>query len=642
MKRTGKLLSVLLLAGLCAALLTLAGFADGDVEINRTNFPDPVFRSYVSGSDIDKNQDGVLSAGEIASVTSMSLGQKGISDLTGIGYFSALQTMFCYRNNLQSLDVSGCAALHSLICYENNLSSLDVSRNTDLQRLNCIGNNLTSLNVSGCADLISLYCDENSLSSLDVSGCAGLRDLSCGKNSLSSLDMSGCPAMQLLMCEDNDLTSLDVNGCPALVWLVCYENKLASLDISECPTLVTAVLNGTKETDNGHILYHNRNDGARLEFDELTVLLTSPTPGAIATVTATSAAGVNTVTWSASENAETYIIQRRTQADGVWGSWATIKAGVTGTTYQDAKATAGALCQYRVRGRNASGTGPFKTSGSVRTTAVRPGAISAVTAKATADKITVTWTASANAKTYQIQRQTYGESAWTTVKSGLTGLTYTDNAVKAGTKVRYRVRGKNDAGWGSFKVSSYVTALAKPGAISSVTVKAANGVTVTWTASSNAKTYLLQRQVYGSDAWTTVKNGLTDRSYADTAVKAGTKVRYRVRGVNEAGPGAFKVSSYVTAAAAKPGAISSLTATVTAGKITLKWTASSGASTYLVQRRAYQNGAWGNWSTVVSANKTLTCTDSKVTKGTKYQYRVRGNNAAGAGSFKTGSALTAK
>ncbi len=144
--------------------------------------------------------------------------------------------------------------------------------------------------------------------------------------------------------------------------------------------------------------------------------------------------------------------------------------------------------------------------------------------------------------------------------------------------------------------------------------------------------------------WNIIPSTLTGLSYSDTNFTAGVVYQYRVKGRSGSSFGKYKTASVVRAKAssAKPGAISSLTATVTTGKITLKWTASSGAATYLVQRRAYQSGAWGNWTTVVSANKTLTCTDAKVTKGTKYQYRVRGVNAAGAGSFKTGTAVTAK
>ncbi len=382
--------------------------------------------------------------------------------------------------------------------------------------------------------------------------------------------------------------------------------------------------------------------GAWTETDPVRVPY--PQPGDVGSVIVKAAAGKITVKWTASDYAGSYTVQRKVGAD----KWKTVAltTGLKELTYTDTAVTGGMTYQYRVRGENPDGRGKYQTGPAVVALAPLPGSIASVSASAAADGITVSWAAADNAATYLIQRRQKGEEwgTWTTLKANLAGTSFKDTAVTPKALYQYRVRGRNEAGNGPFKTGGSVraAALPKPGAISSVTAKAANGVTVTWTASANAKTYLLQRQVYGATTWTTVKNGLTARNYTDTAVKAGTKVRYRVRGVNDSGTGAFKVSSYVQAAAAKPGAISSVTAAATAGKISLKWTASAGASTYLVQRRAYQNGAWSGWTTVVSANRTLFCADAKVTKGVKYQYRVRGANASGSGSFKTCSAVTAK
>jgi hypothetical protein len=42
----------------------------------------------------------------------------------------------CHKNQLTSLDVSGCTVLWELTCWENQLTSLDVSKNTALGILN--------------------------------------------------------------------------------------------------------------------------------------------------------------------------------------------------------------------------------------------------------------------------------------------------------------------------------------------------------------------------------------------------------------------------------------------------------------------------------------------------------------------------
>ena len=83
------------------------------VEINETNFPDENFREYVKSS-FDKDGDGVLSAEEIAAVTKIDVYDMGISDLTGIEYFTDLAFLNCNKNNLTALDVSNNTALTEL------------------------------------------------------------------------------------------------------------------------------------------------------------------------------------------------------------------------------------------------------------------------------------------------------------------------------------------------------------------------------------------------------------------------------------------------------------------------------------------------------------------------------------------------
>ncbi len=234
-------------------------------------------------------------------------------------------------------------------------------------------------------------------------------------------------------------------------------------------------------------------------------------------------------------------------------------------------------------------------------------------------------------------------NAWTTKSSTLTELTYSDTAVTPGTVYQYRVRGRDGSAYGAFKTGTSVTALAAvPGAISSVTTKAEAGkITVNWVKATNAAQYIIQRRVKDGTVWTTLKSNIVTTTYEDTTGTAGTIYQYRVRGRNGTTYGPFKLSSVVRFIAGstgtKPGAISSVTATPTAGKITVKWTASSGADTYLLQRQV-DGGAWTTLATV----STLTYTDTMVTKGTKYAYRVRPKNEAGYGTFKACSAVTAK
>ena len=237
------------------------GFPTG-IEINEENFPDVTFRTYVDES-FDTTNDNILTADEIEVVTEIDLWSPGITtvtDLTGVEYFTALESLncsinqltsldvsnntalkylWCSNNQLTDLDVSGCTALETLYCYSNKLTSLDVSSCTALKTLHCYENQLTSLNVSSCTALKTLYCYSNKLTSLDVSDCTALETLYCHSNQLTSLDVSDCTALKALYCHSNKLTSLDVSDCTALQILSCYSNKLTSLNVDGCAALET-------------------------------------------------------------------------------------------------------------------------------------------------------------------------------------------------------------------------------------------------------------------------------------------------------------------------------------------------------------------------------------------------------------------
>ncbi len=214
------------------------------IAINATNFPDANFRSYVTSSGFDQNSDNHLSNAEIQLVTMINVNSKGISNLKGIGYFTALTDLACSNNSLQSLDVSSNTKLTKLDCSDNSLESLDVSKNTALMELSCGNNSLESLDVSSNTKLTKLDCADNSLQSLDVTKNTSLTELRCGYNSLTTLDVSKNTSLTELYCGYNSLTTLDVSKNTALTGLYCWSNNLESLDVSKNTKLMVISCSG--------------------------------------------------------------------------------------------------------------------------------------------------------------------------------------------------------------------------------------------------------------------------------------------------------------------------------------------------------------------------------------------------------------
>jgi hypothetical protein len=151
----------LLLILLC---LPMIGFGQN------VNIPDANFKAYLVGNTaINTNGDAEIQVSEGTAYNGgISCINMNIADLTGIEAFTALTDLYCYDNQLTSLDVSQNTNLTVMWCDYNQLTNLDVSQNTALTNLQCGNNQLTSLDVSQNTALTVLVCDTNLLTSLDV------------------------------------------------------------------------------------------------------------------------------------------------------------------------------------------------------------------------------------------------------------------------------------------------------------------------------------------------------------------------------------------------------------------------------------------------------------------------------------------
>ncbi len=204
-------------------ILGLAAAARADVAIDETNFPDAAFRQNILDRGYDADGNGSLSGEELENVAAINCANLGISDLTGIGHFSALHTLYCRGNALTALDLSGNPALETLSCGENRLISLNVSGNAELKQLECVGNQLTELDVGTCPLLSGLWCYQNQLTKLNVRGCGALEELYCDFNRLTALDLSTNTSLTGFVCIGNRIAELDVSACPTLGGLLDTE-----------------------------------------------------------------------------------------------------------------------------------------------------------------------------------------------------------------------------------------------------------------------------------------------------------------------------------------------------------------------------------------------------------------------------------
>ena len=231
---------------------------DGDVIINKANFPDDCFRDDVSryfdkhDANGNSGQDGVLSRDELESITEIFISGdhddrvRNLKDLTGIKLFPNLKRLTCFGTALSSIDVSGCT----------NLNELEVDRNQ-----------LTSsLTITGCPNLEWLVCSGNKITSLNISECVNLRHLSFNHNQLSSIDVSIFPSLEYLDCRMNKLTSLDIKSNTKLYSVATYGNMITELYIGNCERLVESFHDGW--FSNPEEAYSYDDEGNRIDYIE--------------------------------------------------------------------------------------------------------------------------------------------------------------------------------------------------------------------------------------------------------------------------------------------------------------------------------------------------------------------------------------
>ena len=249
------------IVGLALAISVAAGLmsgaagsvsAAGSVKINKTNFPDDVFRKYVS-SNFDKNKDGTLSTAELLEVLEINVERRidsyddqgnphfvgtAVKTVKGIEFFPNLLHLTCNGNEITTIDVSKNTNLDILHCALNKIEKLDVSKNIYLTVLECMNNKLTKLDVSKNTRLEFLSCGYNALQKLDVTKNTKLTSLYCSAAMLDKLDVTHNPKLNYLTFNDNKLTSIDLSACKELKDLNCVGNALKSLDISGNKKLV--------------------------------------------------------------------------------------------------------------------------------------------------------------------------------------------------------------------------------------------------------------------------------------------------------------------------------------------------------------------------------------------------------------------
>ena len=171
-----------------------------------------------------------------------------------------------------------------------------------------------------------------------------------------------------------------------------------------------------------------------------------------------------------------------------------------------------------------------------------PAAPTGVTATAGNAQVTLIWTASAGATSYNVYRgPTAGGERATPIATGITATSFTNTGLTNGRTYYYKVAAVNATGTSAMskEVSATPTALPPPAPAGLTATAGRKQVTLQWTASSGAASYNVYRgTVAGAENATPVATGITTTSYVNTGLTTGRTYYFKVAAVSAGGTSA--------------------------------------------------------------------------------------------------------
>jgi fibronectin type 3 domain-containing protein len=179
-----------------------------------------------------------------------------------------------------------------------------------------------------------------------------------------------------------------------------------------------------------------------------------------------------------------------------------------------------------------------------------PAAPSTLTATAVpGNTINLSWSSVSRATSYSVYRATTSGGPYFPIATLVTGTTYADSGLNAGTAYYYVVDGYDNGGDGALSPQSQATALPPLPSVPAALVTDAltvSTVSLAWTAGANDYTYTIRRSTTSGGPYTLVTSGVSATSYIDSDLTDGTTYYYVIAGDNPAGESANSNESSAT------------------------------------------------------------------------------------------------
>ncbi|WP_051890003.1 T9SS type A sorting domain-containing protein [Chryseobacterium vrystaatense] len=225
------------------------------------NFPDPNFKAKLVSANqynfvaqdlngnmtvIDTNNDGEIQVSEALNISSISLNQTQIHDITGIQSFTNLNRLSIQGNHyIEEINVSNMTSLKMLGVINNGIDVINVQGCSQLENFNLTYNAgyITNMNFLQNSPVKRLIIRENDhLASVNISTLTSLEEIELSDNAtfpntVTSLDLSNNTHLKKIIIDKINLNSLTLGPLSELLQFSIENTKLTSLNLSNAPLL---------------------------------------------------------------------------------------------------------------------------------------------------------------------------------------------------------------------------------------------------------------------------------------------------------------------------------------------------------------------------------------------------------------------
>lgn len=395
------------------------------------------------------------------------------------------------------------------------------------------------------------------------------------------------------------------------------------------------------------------NDGGASDWSEVRSFRTIPPPPSTPNLTtpangATDQPTTLILTWESASGAATYHVQVSTGP--AFTQLHLNDSTVTGTSKQAASLEAGATYYWRVRARNAGGTSAwsltrsFSTSGGLPPPPASPALVSPSDGSDRLSvPVTLVWGSSSGASSYDLQVST--DASFSSPVVNETGISTTSRTVQGlgfQTTYHWRVRAANAGGASGWSVVWRFTTAGTPPQAPSLASPPDNGTGISlntalrWNRVSGAKTFHAQVSVRSDFSTIHYENSaLTDTLVQPGGLSNDQQYRWRVRAVNEHGPGAWSsVWSFTTVR--RPPTSPQLAHPEDGSPAEplnpiLRWHASANATSYRIQLS--RSSSFGSQMVIDEVRTDTMRSVSGLSYATAYYWRVSAMNEGGSSGW---------